>query len=96
MDMTVDIGGMLLTYLENNLSYCHFVHQNLTRTGPRYNPCFRGEKTATNYLSHSKAWQARIASKMHLNLEVRRRNWPVYVRSDEDKVALKNFSPYIW
>jgi hypothetical protein len=59
MDITVDVGGMLLTVkptcLENNLSQCHFVHQNLTRTAPGYNPCFRRDKTATIYLSHSKA-----------------------------------------
>ena len=60
MYMTVDIGGVSLTakptYLENNLSQCHFVHQNLTRVGPGYKPCFCGEKTAAIYLTRSKAW----------------------------------------
>jgi hypothetical protein len=42
-------------YLDKNLSQCHFVHHSHGRTYLGSNPGLRGERRATNRLSHSTA-----------------------------------------
>ena len=49
----IDIGRR--KYSGENLSQCHFVHQNPTRTTPGSNPGLHGGTPATNRLSHGKA-----------------------------------------
>jgi hypothetical protein len=42
-------------YPGKNLSQCHFVHQKSHTDCPGIEPDFRGERSATNRLSHGKA-----------------------------------------
>jgi hypothetical protein len=49
------IDGGKPKYSGENLSQCHFVHQNPTWTDLGSNPGLRGERPSTNRLSHGTA-----------------------------------------